>query len=247
MKRRAAIVLVVVGAAIVLFFVRHRRADVEAISTSVPSTIQEERTAPKSSERGPVRNLRVVGRVIDAGGGEPVADVPVTAFGAVKQAARTDRDGRFSLSMPPGTSLRLVIHGEVAGYLRAGRRLVLPDHGETFDAGDLKLLKGTLRERRALLGNRRGQTGLVLKVGPDRHVLVGQVAPGSPAERAEILPGSRIVAVDGQEVDELGLEAVRFMLMKEAGASVTLTIAPPGAQEETVSMALAPARAAAGD
>ncbi len=61
---------------------------------------------------------------------------------------------------------------------------------------------------------------------------VGYVAPGSPAERAGILAGDTILAVDGKPVSQWTghLEGVRELIALSEGERIRLTISRPGQQ-----------------
>ncbi len=52
--------------------------------------------------------------------------------------------------------------------------------------------------------------------------------PGSPAEKAGLLKGDQIIAVDGQDVTSLPAEAVRQKVLGQAGTTVKLTVQRPG-------------------
>lgn len=62
---------------------------------------------------------------------------------------------------------------------------------------------------------------------------VGYVAPGSPAERAGILAGDTILAVDGKPVSQWTgrLEGVRELIALSEGERIRLTISRPGQQQ----------------
>lgn len=68
--------------------------------------------------------------------------------------------------------------------------------------------------------------GMMLEDSPDGPVVVS-VLPGTPAERAGIPAGHRIVAVDGEDVRGLPLSAIVNLVTGEAGTNVTLSIEDP--------------------
>ncbi len=77
------------------------------------------------------------------------------------------------------------------------------------------------------------------KVGimPAVPALVGQVLPGSPAEKAELQPGWQIVAVNGQRVHS----PVAVVEQAEKGEPMLLTLTKPGdAQAQPVEVTLTP-------
>jgi serine protease Do len=87
----------------------------------------------------------------------------------------------------------------------------------------------------------RGWLGVVIQeitpeiaetIGVKEGVLVAQIAPGSPAERAGLKVGDIIVAVDGEKVREV--RDLQFKIMKTPpGTEVTLTIIREG-KEKTI-------------
>lgn len=87
----------------------------------------------------------------------------------------------------------------------------------------------------------RGWLGVVIQeitpeiaetIGVKEGILVAQIAPGSPAERAGLKVGDIIVAVDGEKVREV--RELQFRIMKTPpGTEVTLTIIREG-KEQTI-------------
>jgi periplasmic serine protease, Do/DeqQ family len=87
----------------------------------------------------------------------------------------------------------------------------------------------------------RGWLGVVIQeitpeiaetIGVKEGILVAQVAPGSPAEKAGLKVGDIIVAVDGEKVREV--RELQFRIMKTPpGTEITLTIIR-GGKEQTI-------------
>ncbi len=87
----------------------------------------------------------------------------------------------------------------------------------------------------------RGWLGVVIQeitpeiaetIGVKEGILVSQVAPGSPAEKAGLKVGDIIVAIDGEKVREV--RELQFRIMKTPpGTEVTLTILR-GGKEQTI-------------
>lgn len=71
-------------------------------------------------------------------------------------------------------------------------------------------------------GNYEGIGISIEKVG--EYVVVVQVFPSSPAERAGILPGDRIVEIDGINMVGKALEDIRSAIIGETGTSVTVGV-----------------------
>ncbi len=71
------------------------------------------------------------------------------------------------------------------------------------------------------------------------HVVVVDVAPGSPAATAGVIPMDQIVQVDGQPVSALGLTRIRALLSPEGGDGPhTLILSSPLGVQRTVKVAL---------
>lgn len=75
-----------------------------------------------------------------------------------------------------------------------------------------------------------GGLGLQLTIDGSRIVILG-VLPNTPAEQAELVTGSTIVAIDGESTAGKTLEEVVKKLRGEVGTSVRLTIIHPRAFE----------------
>ena len=60
-----------------------------------------------------------------------------------------------------------------------------------------------------------------------RPVVVGEVFPGTPAERAGLRAGDAILAVDGQDVTGLGADQLGPLVRGREGTRVTLTVQRP--------------------
>lgn len=77
--------------------------------------------------------------------------------------------------------------------------------------------------------------GLGVELKADRGaLLIVHVIPGSPAERAGIVDGDRIVAVDGRTTAELSTDEAAAMLSGEEGSSVRVVAETQGQRRELV-------------
>ncbi len=74
--------------------------------------------------------------------------------------------------------------------------------------------------------------GVTISVLEDNYLEIIKVESGGPAEEAGILPGDRIVAVEGQDVAPLDIEAVKSMIRGTAGTKVKITIRRNDADRE---------------
>ena len=66
--------------------------------------------------------------------------------------------------------------------------------------------------------------GITITQTEDGHEEVIKVERGGPAEEAGILPGDIVIAVEGQDTAELGLDGTRDVVRGEAGTFVEMTI-----------------------
>jgi carboxyl-terminal processing protease len=99
----------------------------------------------------------------------------------------------------------------------------LDDHSE-FVRGEGKV------ELEAALDQQFGGVGLELAIeAAGREPAVVSAVVGSPAWRAGIRPGDRLVAIDGRATAGLGLRQVVGLLRGEIGATVTVRVAAPAA------------------
>jgi carboxyl-terminal processing protease len=95
----------------------------------------------------------------------------------------------------------------------------LDPHSEFMDAGDYQQLQDDTE-------GQFGGLGLVVGVR-DKFVTVIAPMDDSPGFRAGILPGDRIVKVEGRSIENLSLEDVVKQLRGEPGTQVTMTIQRP--------------------
>ena len=95
------------------------------------------------------------------------------------------------------------------------------------------LTAGQLEQYRAFESNQYQGLGLVVKSGENGGVVVFSVYSDSPAGRAQILPGSRILSVNGSNAENATLaEAMELVTAAIAEGNVRLVLLTPGGQEE---------------
>jgi carboxyl-terminal processing protease len=80
---------------------------------------------------------------------------------------------------------------------------------------------------RARLNGRVLCVGLVVDVRRGEAEVIGSL-PGSPAHRAGIVPGGRLVSVNGQPAAELGAEEIRQLLVGPTGEPVAVVLRDRG-------------------
>jgi len=83
-----------------------------------------------------------------------------------------------------------------------------------------------------------GRIGLGIELGFDeRHLVVADALPGSPAAASKIVPGSTITAVDGQAVGNW-FQLRKLIAAAQPGQTVSLDVLPPGGRATTVAIKL---------
>ena len=66
--------------------------------------------------------------------------------------------------------------------------------------------------------------GITIKLREDGYMDIVEVVSGSPAEAGGILAGDVLLAADGQDCAELGMDGTRNLVRGEEGTSVSLTV-----------------------
>ena len=175
---------------------------------------------------------RVRGRVVDADSGKPLPDVRVSTQVASRWIeTRTDPQGAFELDgLLPGTEVRLDFGAPSADVVPETIELPpVPPNG--VDAATVRLLRSPgWRERR----DTRGELGLTASGG---GTAITAVKAGSPADKAGLAPGDRVVAIDGRDVRGLGRGALSVLAARPPGGTLTLTVqAAAGGAPRTVTI-----------
>ncbi len=150
------------------------------------------------------------------GDGSPLAGAQVRVAGGV--STLTDDNGRFTLD---GVASGATLYVEAMGYKRRLFSRMSLSRGQTRDLGriPLKALDGQGSAEYSGIGSQ-------VSPGPDGGVMLTNVFPGSPAERAGITPGSVVIAVDGLDITDLSVERAIEHMLGPAGSSVTLMVIP---------------------
>ena len=130
------------------------------------------------------------------------------------------------------------LYGEVTRQI--GRMYLEPVDDDVLFRGAMEGLFSHLDEHSGFLPGATGRSsetdpagefagvGLELTAaGADRCLTVTTPLVGSPAWRAGIAAGDRILAIDGQSTGEMRLKDAVAMLRGPAGSKVTLDVAPP--------------------
>lgn len=129
---------------------------------------------------------------------------------------------RWSLVNPPDEELFAgAMNGMVDVLKRRG-----DEHSMFVDQQDRDIFREDLIQEFGGIGVR------ILQLGdPPQLTIVGPPEPGSPAFRADIQSGDRVVAIDGKDTVGLELEAVLKMMRGPIGTPVTLSVVHPDEDE----------------
>lgn len=135
--------------------------------------------------------------------------------------AVTDGDGGFVLrGLVPGAAA--IVQVDAAGYGSLRRTLVTPPDART-ETRSFSLVP----HRRGRPTPPTGKVGLVVAQDDQDRVVVRAAAPGFSAAQAGLTPGDTIVAIDGLDVAELGLEGVVTLLGGDHGTPLHLRYQKP--------------------
>jgi len=63
-----------------------------------------------------------------------------------------------------------------------------------------------------------------------KYLTITSPIPGSPAEKAGLLPGDQVIAIDGEDMTGIDAELARLKVLGPAGSTVVLTILREGAE-----------------
>ena len=209
--------------------------DVRIAAPGYPPVVSRnhEVAAGGETDTGPItvsRGGAVVGLVIDAETGEPVAGASlrpaagsVMGFGGGGPRAVTDEAGEFRLDgLPPE---RLSLRVQATGYLtKLASGVEVPEDGEAH--------AGTISLTPAGEGGGRGQMqysgiGAVLSMAGDR-IVIRQTFDGSPSAGSGLEGGTEILRINGYEAGDLDLRQAVEMIRGESGSEVTLEVLRPG-------------------
>jgi carboxyl-terminal processing protease len=70
----------------------------------------------------------------------------------------------------------------------------------------------------------------------DDRVSVALVRPGSSAEKTGLKVGDGILTLDGRDVQGLGAGAIHYLLARDAGKNVSLSVQSPGGEPRALTM-----------
>jgi protocatechuate 3,4-dioxygenase beta subunit len=182
-----------------------------------------------------VRPAAVIrGRVVDDETGRPLPDVTVSLFAGEVAGSEgtTDGAGAFVLDgAPPGSNIRIQFRSAAPDRLGDRETVEVPGRATEVEFGVIRLLRGSWSGRPSSAGVALG----LEHVRRDGTVLISGVRSGSPAERAGVQPGDHWRAIDRKPVQELGHDGRLYLLSRNDGRPLQLTVeSANGGQRQVV-------------
>ncbi|WP_412077851.1 S41 family peptidase [Streptomyces xanthophaeus] len=192
---------------------------------------------PRDLRRGAVLTLVFLASVATAAGTGCWDRGEAAAASASAYGARTD-DAPPEASRPAGTADREAVARAAAEAVAEGKsgkkaaQEVVSRSGDrwgtVYDQGEYAAFAEDLDGSWTGVGVWAGR-------GPDGRIEVDKVQPGSPAARAGLRAGDRLLSIDGQTVTGLAVADVIALLRGRAGTPVVLNLSRDGADlTETV-------------
>ena len=179
----------------------------------------------------PSEGVELRARVIDQTSGAPLAGVWVHAGGDGGRFAlvKSDEQGGVRLKIRPGLRLLTFLPG---GARISDRRWVhVPPSSKPIDLGAIKLARGRIPDPMIAIDG-------IDPVNRDGRAYVKRVGPDSAASKAGVRAGEPLLRINGEDVHDLGPNAINLILSGPPGKSITVELGP--APSRTVSFALAP-------
>jgi large repetitive protein len=175
----------------------------------------------------------VTGKVLDLETGEPVVGATVTVVGPSEQLpTATDSQGSFRLLGVPGGKVGLGAGSPK--HAREIREIEIPRGTNTVDVEVFRLVRAIHPDQ---FGDGQPATpGLSLQSDSNRDLIIQSVRAGSAAERAGLLEGDRVLAINGKDVRRLASTSANLLLFGKSGSSLELTIARAAGPPQVVTL-----------
>jgi RNA polymerase sigma factor (sigma-70 family) len=186
--------------------------------------------------------MTIRGTVLDDATAAPVPGVAVSALtGDGTAPARdtrpqvlTDASGNFALpDVPHARTIALAFDTTAPSYLREVEYIIAAEPAESLNMGQVRLLRGRLEDR--IGAGPRGMTG-VDTARQGSQIVLTQIRADTPAERAGLRLGDRLLSVDGKSVDGLGHAGRSYLLAGKPGTPVTFVVQSAGAAPRPVAL-----------
>jgi RNA polymerase sigma factor (sigma-70 family) len=175
--------------------------------------------------------VRLRGKAVHLDTGAPLAGLRVHAFTAGRQLdAVTSAEGTFELTgLVSGEEVEVLVSAD--GKFVGERKTMQMPAGEAADSGLFRLMPGDFQR----IADATGTFRMALQNRDDRASVI-RVRPGSSADKAGLKLGDRILTLDGRDVQGLGAGAIHYLLARDAGKSVSLTVQAPGGEPRALTM-----------
>jgi protocatechuate 3,4-dioxygenase beta subunit len=183
--------------------------------------------------------MTVKGTVLDDAKSAPLAGVAVhvQSDGGPGREGRplvTDAGGRFEIPDVPQTpTIALAFQIADPAYLQEVEYVLVPGPADSLDVGTIRLVRGNLKDR--IGSGPRGMIGIEFaRQGAD--VVLTQIRPNTPAERAGLRPGDRVISADGRSLAGLGHTGRSYVVAGPAGKPITLVVQSTGTPPRPVTV-----------
>ena len=214
-----------------------------------PQPTFEPKSAPGSILR---REGRLSGRVVDMESGSPLANVEVRATAVSERPVLpndvsktfTDAAGKFVLDgVAVGVPVKLKFSGNLQTHTVEWRYVSLPQQAPVLEMGPITVMRGDLQARLAD-GSWKGLTGVctpaaacpAISIRVDDVTTIKAVRPGTPAARAGIKAGDRLLAIDGKDLTGMRDSGVEWLLRGQPGSAITVTVQTSGQPARNVTL-----------
>ncbi len=179
-------------------------------------------------------SVRLRGKVIDGETGQPLPELGVTLTRIGEHVlTRTDANGSFALErLVPGRTVGVHVRG-TPGYVSETREVSLSEAQLDHELEPIRLLPMPSSARKQTSSS----LALSLKLSQrEPPVRILDVAGGSAAEQAGIVPGALIWAIDGRDVSGYGRSAVLALLRGPPKTPVVVSFGLPGGARSSVEL-----------
>jgi hypothetical protein len=173
-------------------------------------------------------SVKLIGRVVDLEGGAPLEGVSVMIASATNRlTTNTGKDGSFSLDgLSPGRSRVDFRLGDGETYVPEHIEVEVKPGQGTVDAGTIKKLKGSNREKRGDFTT-NGRVGFTVSLVDGKPSVTG-VRPGFPADKAGLKQGELVLTINGRSTEGLGNGALDYLAGGKINEPLTVSIQPRG-------------------
>jgi hypothetical protein len=170
--------------------------------------------------------VKLVGRVVDLDTGAPLEGVAVMIASATNRLnAMTGKDGSFTLAgLSPGRSRVDFRLGDGETYVPEHIEIEVKPGQGTIDAGTIKELKGSNREKRGDFAT-TGRVGFTVSLLDGKPSVTG-VRPGFPADKAGLQQGELVLTINDRSTEGLGNGALDYLAGGKISDPLTVKIQP---------------------